>query len=204
VDLIGGYRYIGLDEGVTIREALATSVTPRTGFQAMDQFATGNDFQGGELGVSAKYHRRRWWSEGLLKVALGRTEEQIAINGYTQLIVPPGAEDGQATVMAGDLLALPTNIGEYSYKTTAWASEIGLTMGYQLTPQLSVRLGYSLLFLSRVIRPDGAIDLNVNEMYIPDPTDPDLVPVGPARPAVAFNDTSYWAQGFNLGLDYRW
>ena len=150
LDLIGGYRYIGLDEGVTIREALATTITPRTGFQAMDQFATSNDFQGGELGVSAKYLRRRWWAEGLLKVALGRTDEQIAINGYTQLVVPPGAEDGSATLLTGDLLALSTNIGEYSYKTTAWASEVGLTMGYQLTPQLSVKLGYTLLFLSRV------------------------------------------------------
>ncbi len=204
MDLIGGYRYIGLDEGITIREALATSVTPRTGFQAMDQFATSNDFQGGELGVSAKYHRRRWWSEGVLKLALGRTDEQIAINGYTQLVVPPGAEDGSATLLTGDLLALSTNIGNYSQKSTAWAADVGLTMGYQLTPQLSVKFGYTLLFLSRVIRPDGAIDLNVNEMYIPDPTDPDLVPTGPARPAVAFNDTTYWAQGFNLGFDYRW
>jgi hypothetical protein len=204
LDLIGGYRYIGLDEGVTIREAISTSVTPRTGFQAMDQFATSNDFQGGELGVSARYLRRRWWAEGLLKMALGRTDEQIAIDGYTQLVVPPGAEDGSATLLTGDLLALSTNIGNYSQKTTAWASEVGLTMGYQLTPQLSVKFGYTLLFLSRAIRPDGAIDLNVNEMYIPDPTSPDLVPVGPARPAVAFNDTSYWAQGFNLGLDYRW
>ncbi len=204
LDLLGGYRYISLDEGVTIREALATTVTPRTGFQAMDQFTTGNEFHGGELGVAAKYRRPRWWAEGLLKMALGRTAEQIAVNGYTQLVVPPGAEDGQATLLTGDLLALRTNIGEYANKTTAWASEFGLTMGYQVTPQLSVKCGYTLLFLSRAIRPDGAIDVNVNEMYIPDPTDPDLVPVGPARPAVAFNDTSYWAQGFNLGLDYRW
>jgi len=204
VDLLGGYRYIGLDEGVLIREALATSVTPRTGFQALDQFDTGNEFHGGELGVAAKYRQPRWWAEGLLKMALGRTAEQVAVNGYTQLVVPPGAEDGPATLLTGDLLALRTNIGEYSYKTTAWASEFGLTMGYQVTSQLSVKFGYTLVFLSRVIRPDGAIDVNVNEMYIPDPTDPDLVPVGPVRPAVAFNDTSYWVQGFNLGLDYRW
>lgn len=204
LDLIGGYRYIGLDEGVTIREALATTVTPSTGFQAMDQFATSNDFQGGELGLVGKYYRRRWWAEGLLKVALGRTAEQIDINGYTQLVVPLGARDAQSTLLTGDLLALSTNIGQHTQKTTAWAGEIGLTAGYQLTPQLSLKFGYTLLFLSRVIRPDGAIDVSVNETYIPDPTAPDLVPVGPARPAVAFNDSTYWAQGFNLGLDYRW
>jgi hypothetical protein len=204
LDLLGGYRYIGLDEGVTISETLVTSVTPHTGFEAYDQFTTANDFHGGEIGLSAKYNRSRWWAEGLLEVALGRTQTQTRINGQTRLIVPPGAEDGEATVMTGDLLALSTNIGQYDSKAFAWAPQIALTFGYRLSPQLSVKLGYSGVFLSRVLRPDGVIDLGVNEMYIPDPTDPDLVPTGPARPAAAFADATYWAHGFNLGLDYRW
>jgi hypothetical protein len=204
MDLLGGYRYIGLDESVTIRDYLVTTVTPRTGLLGIDQFSTGNDFHGGELGLIAKYQRRRWWTEGLLRVALGRTEESIAIRGETQIIVPPNAQNGPATQLVGGLLAQTTNIGDYSHKTFAWAPEVGLTGGYELTPHLSVKLGYSLVFLSRVIRPNGVIDLGVNETYIPDPTDPNLVPVGPARPAVAFNDTNYWAQGFHLGLDYRW
>ena len=29
-------------------------------------------------------------------------------------------------------------------------------------------------------------------------------PSGPVRPAFSFNDESYWAQGVNFGLDYRW
>ena len=154
--------------------------------------------------MTAKYQRRRWWTEGLLRVALGRTRETITIRGETELIVPPNAQNSQATLLTGSLLAQTTNIGDYSNKVTAWAPEVGLTCGYELTPHLSVTAGYSLLFLSRVIRPGGVIDLGVNETYIPDPTDPNLVPVGPARPAVAFNDTNYWAQGFRLGLDYRW
>jgi len=204
LDLLGGYRYIGLNESVTIRDYLVTTITPRTGLVGFDQFSTGNDFHGGELGLAAKYQRRRWWTEGLFRVALGRTQETIAIRGETQVIVPPDAQNGPGTLLAGGILAQTTNIGDHSYKASAWAPEIGLTCGYELTPQLSVKLGYSLLFLSNVIRPAGAIDLGVNETYIPDPTDPNLVPVGPARPAVAFNDTNYWAQGFQLGLDYRW
>lgn len=204
LDLLGGYRYIGLDEGVMISETLVTSVTPRTGFKAFDQFATNNDFHGGEIGLSAKYRRQRVWFEGLLEVALGRTEEQVRINGQTNLIVPRGAEDGQATVMTGDLLALSTNIGQYDLKSFAWAPQIALTIGYQLSSQLSVKAGYSGVFLSRVLRPNGVIDTGVNELYIPDPTDPNLVPTGPLRPAVAFSETTYWAHGFNLGLDYRW
>lgn len=204
LDLLGGYRYIGLDEGVTISESLVTTVTPRTGFQAYDQFTTNNDFHGGEIGLAGKYHGHRWWAEALLEVAFGRTQAQTRIDGQTRLIVPPGAEDGQATLMTGDLLALSTNIGQYDSKAFAWAPQIALTLGYRLSQQLSVKVGYSGVFLSRVLRPGGVIDMGVNEMYIPDPTDPDLVPTGPARPAAAFAETTYWAHGFNLGLDYRW
>ncbi len=204
VDLLGGYRYLGLDEGVLVRETLVTTVTPRTGFQAFDQFTTNNDFHGGELGLSAKYRGQRWWAEGLLEVALGRTKTKTLIDGQTLLIVPPGAEDGQATVMTGDLLALTTNIGQYSTKSFAWSPQVAVTLGYQLSPQLSVKAGYSGVFLSRVLRPAGVIDTGVNEMNIPDPTDPELVPTGPRRPAATFDETTFWAHGFNLGLDYRW
>ena len=106
--------------------------------------------------------------------------------------------------MTGDLLSVVHEHRSVRFARRSPGRRNRLTLGYQLTPQLSVKLGYSLVFLSRVLRPDGVIDLNVNEMYIPDPTDPDLVPTGPARPAVAFDDTTYWAHGFNLGFDYRW
>ncbi len=204
LDLLGGYRYIGLDESVVIRDYLVTTVTPRTGLVGFDEFATGNDFHGGELGLVARYQRRRWWTEGLLKLALGRTREALAIDGQTQIVVPPDSQNGDGTLLIGDLLAQSTNIGRHTHRATAWAADVGLSCGYELTPHLSVKLGYSLIFLSRVIRPDGAIDLGVNETVIPDPTDPDPVLVGPSRPAVAFNDTYYWAQGFQVGLDYRW
>lgn len=50
LDLLGGYRYMNLDESVTIRDYLVTTVTPRTGLLGFDQFATGNDFTGASWG----------------------------------------------------------------------------------------------------------------------------------------------------------
>jgi hypothetical protein len=208
LDLLGGYRYIRLAEGLTITEHRVASVTPRVAFDSYDAFDTTNEFQGGEIGLVSTYRRDRWWVEGLLKVAIGRTLEQLTISGANRLVLPPQTPgidaNSQVTQGPGGLLAEPTNIGSYSTKETAWAPELGLTLGYKLNPSWSATVGYTGLYLSRVVRPGESIDLGVNGSYIPDPTDPTVVPTGRPRPVATISQTSYWAQGLSFGVDYRW
>jgi hypothetical protein len=61
-------------------------------------------------------------------------------------------------------------------------------------------VGYSLIYWSSVARAGDQISLDVNQTYLPRAFDD---PEGPARPAFAWRDTDFWAQGINLGLDYR-
>ncbi len=51
-------------------------------------------------------------------------------------------------------------------------------------------------------RPGDQIDLNVNPNKI-DFVD-SVADDEPATPAFVFRDTDIWAQGLNVGLDYRW
>lgn len=205
LDLIGGYRYIQLEEGVLIRQDSIVQVVPRAGVVVQDQFRTSNDFHAGEIGLQGLYRRGRWWTEGLLKLAIGRTEEKVSISGNTELVVPPHADDEAGVEgpveFPGGLLAQTTNMGQYSRKEFAVAPEIGVTFGYRITPSLNATLGYSLIYLSRAVRPRDTIDLNVNPAYVPPPDDP---LTGPSLPAFTFADGDFWAQGLNLGLDYRW
>ncbi|HET7719587.1 MAG TPA: BBP7 family outer membrane beta-barrel protein, partial [Acidimicrobiales bacterium] len=63
--------------------------------------------------------------------------------------------------------------------------------------------GYTVLYWSSVVRPGDQVDLLVNASQIPS----NLLPtglVGPARPAVLFRDTDFWAQGVNLSLEVRY
>ena len=52
-----------------------------------------------------------------------------------------------------------------------------------------------------VARPGEQIDLDVNPDLLP-PREPPVS--GPARPRFVYDGTDFWAQGLNVGLDYRW
>lgn len=200
LDALAGYRYLQLNESVNIYENLLTTsgtgvVAQGTRINVADRFAVRNQFHGGELGGQATI-RRDAWSLGLLaKFALGSTHQSASINGNTRVTVP-----GLPTVTnAGGLLAQGSNIGHFTQNVYAWVPEFGATVGRQLTPRLRATVGYTFLYWSDVPRPGNQIDVAVNPTQIPPGT-----LTGAARPAFGFQTSDFWAQGVNLGLDFRY
>ena len=82
IDLIGGYRALGLDDQFTFgtSTALPSPGGPSV-ISLQDRFATRNRFYGGQLGVSGEYRWGHWSLDGTFKVALGDTHEQSKIGG---------------------------------------------------------------------------------------------------------------------------
>jgi hypothetical protein len=196
LDLIGGYRYLQLDDQLSITDSLATGIQTQSGLTSFDGFQTGNEFHALELGVLGEWYRDRWSLEGLFKVDLGRTRQSVWIDGSTQI------SDGGATTSAnGGLLALPTNQGQHSRWTNAAAIELGLTAGYAITSDLQITAGYNVIYWWNTVRAGDQISLSVNETYLPEFGG---APSGAAQPAFAFQQTNFWAHGLNVGLDYRW
>jgi len=196
IDIIGGYRFLRLDERVLIRENLTSlqSVNPGT-FDISDRFDTSNQFHGADIGFIWEWESTRWSFEFLSKVAIGNTDQRVDIRGQTIV-----SNNGVSFTNDGGLLALQSNIGTYQRDVFSMVPEIGLTIGYRLTPRLRATAGYTLLYWSQVVRPGSAIDLDVNPNLIP----PVIQPVvGPDRPRFTWDDTALLAHGLNLGLDYR-
>jgi hypothetical protein len=208
VNLLFGFRTLGLDENLRITENIfsATSATTGTRFQVQDQFHTTNRFYGGQVGFDSLY---RWgdWSFGARgKLGLGVTQQMSELSGSTfAASVPPGA----VLSAPGGLLVQPgTNMGTHFRHPFTVVPELGLTVGYQLRPWMRVTLGYNFLYWSNVIRPGGTIDTGVNTAYLPG------LPAGvsartpgspfafPARPGPSFNGNDFWAQGLTLGLAF--
>ncbi len=198
IDFTVGYRYFGLREGLTIEEDLTSLQTNNAGrFQISDQFSTRNDFNGGELGTVVEWGWDRWTLEALMRVAIGGTRQQVKIAGQTT--ISPFVSN--AETYPGGLLAQPSNIGTYSRNEFTMIPEIGTTLGFYLTPRMRFVVGYNLIYWSGVVRPGDQIDRDVNPDQLAEPISP---LVGPLRPEFAFQSSNFWAQGLNLGLDYRW
>jgi hypothetical protein len=203
VDLLAGFRYLELTEGLGVTENLTVvpgvPVLGGTAFQVHDQFNTRNRFYGGQIGARAEFWRGGLFVNVRGMVALGNTEQVVDVAGST-VIAPPGQVP---TVANGGLLAQATNSGHFTRDQFAVVPEVGINVGYQVTQHLRAFVGYSFLYWSNVVRPGDQIDRAVNPTQLPLSTAAPLL-TGPARPAPVLRDTDFWAQGISLGVEFRY
>jgi hypothetical protein len=205
VDVLAGFRYLDLREQLAINED--TQFIPGvlgnpfngTHVHITDSFSTKNQFYGGQVGALLEKEWGRLTVEGLFKLAVGVTHEELSIQGAQ--VFPPGTPN--VSPLPGGLFALNSNIGNYSRNRFAVVPEVGITLGWYFTENFQVTLGYNFLYWSSVARPGQQIDTNLDVNRIPNffitPRPPDVP--GP-HPAVLFKDTDFWAQGITVGVRF--
>ena len=203
VSLLAGFRYVQLDEGLSVNEGLFILPTaPALGgsrIEVADFFGTHNHFYGGQVGLRAQ----AWRGDAFLrlegKVALGFTHEAVNINGSPQTTTVAGVTTSQV----GGLLAVPSNIGHFHRDEFAVLPEVGIKVGYQLTDAIAVTAGYSFLYWSDVVQPGDQMDLRLNPSQLPTSSGAGTL-VGVARPSATLHGTDFWAHGLNVGLEVRY
>ncbi len=197
VDLLAGVRYLELREGLGVAENSQVSPTSPVfagdHISAFDQFDTVNRFYGAQLGIRSEWWWNRLFVNATGKVALGDTHQTVDINGFTRITTPGGA----TTVLPGNLLALPSNIGHHARDQFSVVPELGLNVGYQLTRNLRLFAGYTIIYWSAVERPGDAISTQVNSTRVPTST---IAPSGPLSPQFDFHNSNFWAQGIDFGV----
>ena len=193
-----GYRFARLDDLLQINESTLSLDGPTEGstFDLFDQFDTRNEFHGGQIGLRWTRQCHPCWSFDLTTlIALGNTRGEVLIDGQT--IARTG--DGDTTINEAGLLAQSTNIGAYQRDRFSGIAELRLVGRRRVSRCLSVTFGYNLLYWSDVLRAGEQIDTNINVTQVP-PGDLD----GDPAPLFRSRRTDFWAQGFNLGLEYRY
>ncbi len=238
-DLIAGYRFLDLDERITIQENLvalkedatlfhvflpptgqpATFITVKQGARVIvyDDFSTRNRFNGGQFGGRFQWMRDRWTLDLTAKIAFGFTHEESRIFGLSVLNNP-----GEPTVAApGGVLALtvppgnpagaPTsNIGTLSRDAFAVVPEVNLQVHYDVTSRIRASVGYNGLYCSAMARPGDQMDRLLNPKLVPTggSFNPVTEPFNPraeqTRPAGGLRDSGFWANGLNVGLEFRY
>ncbi|HVS34314.1 MAG TPA: BBP7 family outer membrane beta-barrel protein [Gemmataceae bacterium] len=207
IDGLAGFRYLNLSEDLSISENvmnLPTAPAGRGNLTALvfDDFATRNQFYGAQVGLDADFDRGPWSLDVTGKLALGDTNQRITINGG-QLVT--NTATGVTTPFVGGLLALPSNIGTHNRNEFSVVPEINLTLSYHINEHWRVFAGYDFLYWTNVVRPGQQIDCVLDETQIPNFDAPGTIaPVGQNRPAVLFHESDFWAQGLNLGLEFRY
>jgi hypothetical protein len=203
MDAIGGFRYLRLKESYSFTTNSSYNPPyPNDIWYTNDDFDTTNNFYGAQAGLRASIDQGGFFATGIAKVALGAMVQKVDING--SLVTNDYTNFGPTVTYPGGYFALPTNIGSYSHTAFAVVPEVALNAGYRITPSVSLFAGYSFVYASNVVRPGNQISRNINWTQSTSYTeDPNAKLRGPALPTFQFNDSSFWAQGFNVGLAVR-
>ncbi|TWU67356.1 hypothetical protein V7x_29300 [Crateriforma conspicua] len=193
-----GYRGLQLDESVAIQERLTGTAGEQ--FVISDSFTTRNQFNGFDLGWTQRLVRGYWTLDTGVRLALGTNRQTVTIAGSSVITDPAGTPSTPQTYQGG-LLAQRSNIGSYTQDEFAVVPELNAKLGYQLTDNLRLTVGYTFIYWSNVVRPGEHIDTDLNPALLPPESDPFT---GVLRPSFAFDTTDYWAQGISVGGEYRW
>jgi hypothetical protein len=211
-EVFAGYRFLYLDDRLRITENIValTNIVPVMSSTVMfpagtrsvveDEFHTRNQFHGGQVGAAAERQWGRFSLAARGSVALGATHQELTISGSQVVSVP-----GQPPVaLTGGLLAVGPNLGTFTRDRFAVVPEVSLNAGYWLTPNVKAYVGYNFLYWSNVIRPGDQIDRVVDQSFIPNTVGITPGFSGQLRPQPLFQQSGFWAQGVQFGLEARW
>ncbi|MGL4419114.1 MAG: BBP7 family outer membrane beta-barrel protein [Gemmataceae bacterium] len=202
LDWFVGFKTLNLLDTLRIREqSHAGTQAPEpvgTRMFTHESFETINRFYGGQFGWSGSRRFGRATLDGRLALALGFTRQTIDIEAM-QTRQRPGLP---AENFNGGILANPTNIGRQTQDQFSFAPEAGMNLGFYLTPQLRLTLGYDFQYWSRVLRPGETIDRNVDLTYLNNA--PVVAPATERRPELNLRSTDFWTQGLRVGAEFAW
>jgi hypothetical protein len=195
-----GYRFLRFNDAMGVDQTVVSAgsglVAAGTTVQTSDRFTAGNYFNGIDFGLVADYTGERWSVGAVAKMAVGSLKRSVGIAGMTHIAVP-----GQAPVdLPGGMLALSSNSGVFTSRDWVIAPETGIQFGWEVTPHVLLRLGYSIVYLTDVARAAEQANLNLN---------PNLFPPAPANgalpnsPTFQLHKSDLFVQTVNFGVEFR-
>jgi hypothetical protein len=187
-----GCRYLQLDDRVDITNRQALVSDPSVVAVGQADFATRNQFVGGQVGSRLGASSGAFSLDVTTKLAVGGVHLVSTVAGSPLLsgasVLPP--------LVPGPLLALPSNVGRSASDRIAVVPEFNLRLRWQVTEHVYLTLGYNALYWNRILCPGDQMDAHVNPTELPfrGPR------VGPEAPTPQFKFTDTFAQGLEAGL----
>jgi Putative beta barrel porin-7 (BBP7) len=203
INLLYGFRYLDLDENLSIAQSTHRIDIPITGLPPPpivieDRFHTRNSFFGGQIGSYAEYRYGSITGGIAYKVSLGTNHEVVEIIGQTTGV------NTSAGVTPGGLLALPGgNAGRDVNNRFVVVPEVGATLGWQVNRWLRLNVGYDFLYINDVVRPGSQIDPVLNQKLIPVSSSFGGTS-GPNFPMRTSRSDTFYAQAVQFGVEIKY
>lgn len=197
-----GYQFYGYDESLGVQQTInalpGSNFAAGTKLTSTDNFATRNYFNGLDLGLRSQFSLAdNLYLELLTKVAVGKMQRIVDINGETVTSVPGAAP----ITRSGGVLALSPNSGSFSYTDWRAVPEVGVNFCWQVRPNIALRAGYSFIFLNDIARAGEQVDTTINPNLLPGANS---ALGGALRPAFNLTRTDMWVQSLSLGLEFTY
>jgi hypothetical protein len=184
--LIGGFKYLNLEEDLTVNQLFLDLLAPGT-LTVRDRFFSRNQFFGAGLGARAGLTYGLFGLDVGGKVSIGPNHQVVNSDGLTRVT---GAAFG---LHAGDtpagLFVQPSNAGEFTRNRLTVVPELRGRLTASVCRYLQLWVGYDWLYMNSVVRAATQVDRNLNATQNPI----FAVPVGVPAPGPSIVRADYWA-----------
>lgn len=199
VTALGGLRYWNFKEDLTFDTSSPYVIPPFDTYQTKDQFNTENNFYGGQIGLLFAYNCGRFFLDAKGKFAVGAICGRVLIDGY--LLTNDYNNFMAVQKFTGGYFALPTDIGKHYSTKLSVLPEINFNFGYELTDNMQIKLGYSCIYVTKVLWATQQIDKDINKTQATTYTNSPVVNlVGQPRPETLLKTADLWIQGLNVSF----
>jgi hypothetical protein len=194
--LTTGFRFMHFNENLTLNDAIyqTPSLPPNSVLNVRDQFSTKNSFYGLQIGARSTFSYYNLSLEVLAEIAFGINHQQLNMSGQTNI-------DNKIILQPIGLFAEPTNSGTFRHNQFTFLPELQMKLGYHINKYIYPFITYHIIYIHQIIRPGNEIDRNINLSQNPLIGGTGVLS-GPATPSAQFRNTSFWMQGFSVGIEF--
>ena len=182
VEFVYGYQQISMHDELAIS---SESFPTPSAVKVVDRFEADNRFHGAQIGLATRYLEGCWSFNGLLSLAGGSISRDALRTGMTDL----GAGPQTFGLLVGE-----SNSGHTKDNAFGWVPEVNTSVGYQLTRNVDLSIGYHLIAMTDSVQASGMIDrdLAVNQNPSSGPKDP--------SPLIDFD--TFHVHGLQFGINF--
>jgi hypothetical protein len=188
LEALGGARFLEMRDRLDLTSASYILPAQATLLSFADNYRVHDVFYGAQAGLRGTLNTGRWSLQVRGLMALGGDDQEVRTFAANLMQTPL-----TRNVLNTGLFVQDSNLGTFRRGAFDMVYETGVNLGFQVTPRITVFGGYTFLWWVNPIRAGDQVDTTLN-----------LTGAGPARPAIPFRENSFWAQGLNAGVAFRW